>query len=175
MNKLSFFLFFFCGISVSAQDGTFFEWEEDLYQIDNQKRLLKVMDRIDELDSYQFNDIAKVNFELAEERQWGCMLAKRLGWEQVVHQETEDLTAYFYSEDMSLMTGKDVKEMFGFSGPPIKVDPMNISHYSNERFEDCFVLKAKNEPYAVVVLVHSYANGNMTSWFKETRYYFVLE
>lgn len=156
-----------------SQDGTFYDWQEDLYPITNQKRLFKTIDRIEELDRFFFGDRDKVVFELESDRRWRFMFAKRAGWEQVVFQEAEDQLAYFLSENMTPMTGKDLTEMFGLTGPPKKVNPLNIVHFSNERFEEVFAMRAKNEPYAVVVYVYSYANGNMTSWFKEMRYYFI--
>jgi hypothetical protein len=158
-----------------GQDGFWKDFDEALYEVSDRRRLEKIKEQSAELDRFHFSDIDGVAFNLTPDRQWRFMFAKRLGWEQVVFQEAEDLTAYYFSERMHPMTGKEITEMFGLNGAPEKVNPLNIVHFSNERFEEVFVLRAKNQPYAVVVYIHSYANGDMTSWFKEMRYYFVLE
>jgi hypothetical protein len=176
---LRYCLIVFSAILVSqnllSQDGSFQDWQEDLYEIEKSKDLSKTIDKIDELDKYYFNDIDGVVFELIQDETFRFMFAKRLGWKQVVHQEAEDQLAHFFSEDLSVLTGKDITDMFGLHGKPQRVDPFSSNQNASDRFEEVFVLRAKDEPFAVVVHIHNYPNGNMTSWYVETRYYFTEE
>jgi len=158
-----------------SQVSSLNDFLEDLYEVTDSKRLSKIKDTSEELDRYYFSDIDVLSFNLAPDRRWRLMFAKSEGWREIVGQEAEDLSGFFLSEEMSPLTGKEITEMFGLRGKPTKVNPTDIQHFSNERFEEIFVMRAKNQPYAVVVYVHSYANGNITSLFSEMRYYFMME
>jgi len=162
-------------LSLVAQDGSLFDFEEGLEQVYNQELVYELMDRSEKLDRIYFSDINAVQFQLEPDRNWRFLFKKITGWEEIVGQKPDDLTAYFVSDLMNTMQGWEITQMFGTTGKPNEVNPVDIVHFSSKRFGETFLLRNKHHEYLVVVAVHAYPDGNMTSWFREERYYFERE
>jgi hypothetical protein len=160
---------------LQAQDGSLSDFEESLEQVYNQEILFELMDQAEKLDRVYFSDINAVQFDLEPDMNWRFLFKKVSGWEEIVGQKPDDLTAYFISDIMIPMQGWEISQMFGITGGPEEVNPVDIVQFSSKRFNETFLLRNKHHDYLVVIAVHAYPNGNMTSWFREERYYFERE
>jgi len=171
----NFLISLFCSfyvINVQAQEKDLQSFEENLEQVFNQEIVYELMDRAEELDRVYFSDINAVRFELEPDRNWRFLFKKVDGWSEVVGQKPEDLTAYYISDLVVPMKGEEISQVFAITGRPEEVNPVDIDHFSSKRFAETFLLRNKHRNYLVIIAVHAYPNGNMTSWFRETRYYF---
>lgn len=158
-----------------AQDGSLVDFEENLEQVYNWEVVYELMDYAEKLDRIYFSDINAVQFHLEPDMNWSFLFKKLSGWEEIVGQKPDDLTAYFVSDLMKPMQGWEITQMFGTLGKPKEVNPVDIVQLSGKRFSETFLLRNRHHDYLVVVQIHAYPNGNMTSWFREARYYFKRE
>ena len=165
----------FFPICVLAQDGTLAYFEEDLEEVFDMKTFEKLRDQAKELERVYFDSPTDLSYNLAPDRKWRFMFAKRSGWRQIVGQDAQDQTAYYLSDYITVLTGQEITDMFGLRGKPVEGEASGDVMVSAKPFQSTYALQTLNDNYAVVVKIHSYPNGNMTSWYVEERYYFVLD
>ncbi len=173
--KISLLVLSLFGSMLRAQDGSLVDFEEGLERVYSQDLVYELMDRSEKLDRVYFSDINAVQFQLEPDKNWRFLFKKTSGWEEIVGQKPDDLTAYFVSDLVNRMQGWEITQMFGTIGKPNEVNPVDIVQLSSKRFSETFLLRNKHHDYLVVIAVHAYPNGDMTSWFREERYYFEEE
>ncbi len=70
------------------------------------------------------------------------------------------------------LSGSDIFEIFGLSAKKFPLNAVPIVWGRNAPFNGEWTASLGNEDHLIVCRVHSYPDGNQTSWYHEQVYYF---
>lgn len=161
-------------IELCSQDASLEDFLDNLIEIDHPDGLISTVDQSKELDRRYFSEINVGEFELQPNSLWRFLFMRRFGWQQIVGNEVEDLTACYVPSSVIIKSEREITQMFDLDSRPSE-GRIQYPGISSERYNLSYVLTAKGGSYAVVILAHNYPNGNQTSWYREEMYYFKKE
>ena len=112
---------------------------------------------------------------LSSDSKWELLYLHETGWQESMPNNPYKINNLYIGKRNNIVTGKDLKDFFQTIGQkeillnqlPSELSYMNRGAPLNGKFTIIFL---KNN-HITLQYIHSYPNGNQSSWFRKTNYY----
>ncbi|WP_291137003.1 hypothetical protein [Flavobacterium sp. UBA7663] len=112
---------------------------------------------------------------LSSDSKWELLYLHQTGWQESMPNNPHKINNLYIGKRNNVVTGKDIKDFFQsigqkeivFNELPSELSYMNRGAPLNGKFTIIFL---KNN-HITLQYIHSYPNGNQSSWFRKTNYY----
>ena len=112
---------------------------------------------------------------LSSDSKWELLYLHQTGWKESMPNNPHTINNLYIGKQNNIVTGKDLKDFFQsigqkeivFNELPSELSYMNRGAPLNGKFTIIFL---KNN-HITLQYIHSYPNGNQSSWFRKTNYY----
>ena len=112
---------------------------------------------------------------LSSDSKWELLYLHETGWQESMPNNPHNINNLYIGKRNNIVTGKDLKDFFQtigqkeilFNQLPSELSYMNRGAPLNGKFTIIFL---KNN-LITLQYIHSYPNGNQSSWFRKTNYY----
>lgn len=112
---------------------------------------------------------------LSSDSKWELLYLHQTGWQESMPNNPHKINNLYIGKRNNVVTGKDLKDFFQsigqkeivFNQLPSELSYMNRGAPLNGKFTIIFL---KNN-HITLQYIHSYPNGNQSSWFRKTNYY----
>lgn len=106
---------------------------------------------------------------------WELLYLHETGWQESMPNNPYKINNLYIGKQNNIVTGKDLKDFFQtigqkeilFNEIPPELSYMNRGAPLNGKFTIIFLKKN----HITLQYIHSYPNGNQSSWFRKTNYY----
>ena len=117
---------------------------------------------------------AKID-SISSDSKWELLYLHETGWQESMPNNPHKINNLYIGKRNNIVTGKDLKDFFQTIGQkeillnqlPSELSYMNRGAPLNGKFTIIFL---KNN-HITLQYIHSYPNGNQSSWFRKTNYY----
>ena len=112
---------------------------------------------------------------LSSDSKWELLYLHQTGWQESMPNNPHTINNLYIGKQNNIVTGKDLKDFFQsigqkeivFNQLPSELSYMHRGAPLNGKFTIIFL---KNN-HITLQYIHSYPNGNQSSWFRKTNYY----
>ena len=112
---------------------------------------------------------------LSSDSKWELLYLHQTGWQESMPNNPHKINNLYIGKRNNVVTGKNLKDFFQsigqkeivFNQLPSELSYMNRGAPLNGKFTIIFL---KNN-HITLQYIHSYPNGNQSSWFRKTNYY----
>jgi hypothetical protein len=112
---------------------------------------------------------------LPSNSKWELLYLHQTGWQESMPNNPHTINNLYIGKQNNIVTGKDLKDFFQsigqkeivFNQLPPELSYMHRGAPLNGKFTIIFL---KNN-HITLQYIHSYPNGNQSSWFRKTNYY----
>jgi len=112
---------------------------------------------------------------LSSDSKWELLYLHETGWQESMPNNPHTINNLYIGKQNNIVTGKDLKDFFQsigqkeiiFNQLPSELSYMHRGAPLNGKFTIIFL---KNN-HITLQYIHSYPNGNQSSWFRKTNYY----
>ena len=112
---------------------------------------------------------------LSSDSKWELLYLHQTGWQESMPNNPHTINNLYIGKQNNIVTGKDLKDFFQsigqkeivFNQLPPELSYMHRGAPLNGKFTIIFL---KNN-HITLQYIHSYPNGNQSSWFRKTNYY----
>lgn len=112
---------------------------------------------------------------LSSDSKWELLYLHETGWQESMPNNPHTINNLYIGKQNNIVTGKDLKDFFQsigqkeivFNQLPPELSYMHRGAPLNGKFTIIFL---KNN-HITLQYIHSYPNGNQSSWFRKTNYY----
>ncbi|HLO74309.1 MAG TPA: hypothetical protein VK164_10270 [Flavobacterium sp.] len=112
---------------------------------------------------------------ISTDSKWELLYLHQTGWQESMPNNPHNINNLYIGKRNNIVTGKDLKDFFQtigqkeilFNQIPSELSYMNRGAPLNGKFTIIFL---KNN-HITLQYIHSYPNGNQSSWFRKTNYY----
>ena len=112
---------------------------------------------------------------LSSDSKWELLYLHQTGWQESMPNNPHKINNLYIGKRNNVVTGKDIKDFFQsigqkeivFNQLPSELSYINRGASLNGKFTIIFL---KNN-HITLQYIHSYPNGNQSSWFRKTNYY----
>ena len=112
---------------------------------------------------------------LSSDSKWELLYLHQTGWQESMPNNPHTINNLYIGKQNNSVTGKDLKDFFQsigqkeivFNQLPPELSYMHRGAPLNGKFTIIFL---KNN-HITLQYIHSYPNGNQSSWFRKTNYY----
>ena len=112
---------------------------------------------------------------LSSDSKWELLYLHETGWQESMPNNPHNINNLYIGKQNNIVTGKDLKDFFQsigqkeivFNQLPPELSYMHRGAPLNGKFTIIFL---KNN-HITLQYIHSYPNGNQSSWFRKTNYY----
>jgi len=112
---------------------------------------------------------------LSSDSKWELLYLHETGWQESMPNNPHTINNLYIGKQNNIVTGKDLKDFFQLIGQkeivfnqlPSELSYMHRGAPLNGKFTIIFL---KNN-HITLQYIHSYPNGNQSSWFRKTNYY----
>lgn len=117
---------------------------------------------------------AKID-SISSDSKWELLYLHETGWEEKMPNDRHIINNLYIGKRNNIVAGKDIKDFYQTKGKKeivLDLFPAEITYISrgapmNGKFTIIFL---KNN-HITLQYIHSYPNGNQSSWFRKTNYY----
>ena len=112
---------------------------------------------------------------ISTDSKWELLYLHQTGWQESMPNNPHNINNLYIGKRNNKVTGKDLKDFFQtigqkeilFNQIPSELSYMNRGAPLNGKFTIIFLKKN----HITLQYIHSYPNGNQSSWFRKTNYY----
>lgn len=112
---------------------------------------------------------------LSSDSKWELLYLHETGWQESMPNNPHTINNLYIGKRNNIVTGKDLKDFFQsigqkeiiFNQLPSELSYMHRGAPLNGKFT---IISLKNN-HITLQYIHSYPNGNQSSWFRKTNYY----
>lgn len=171
MKKILTLALILISVITFSQENKLSQFQKTLIQVKNQDSLQALKEEI--LNVYK---TVSIRNSIKESTKWKLLCYSENGWTEIVGQKRSDIDFKFVSKNTTDYTTAEIFEIFNLT-----YNDSLILNYAPQVFtrENPYNRKttpiATNDNYLAFRYVHSYPNGNQTSWYHERIYYFKRE
>lgn len=171
MKKILTLALILISVITFSQENKLSQFQKTLLQVKNQDSLQALKEEI--LNVYK---TVSIRNSIKESTKWKFLCSTENGWTEIVGRNKTITDSKFVSKTKIIYSTQEVFELFD-----LKYNDSSIIDFVPFVFERDNYYNRKTTPiilnnsYLIVRYVHSYPNGNQTSWYHENSYYFKKE
>ena len=173
MKKLLLLFIISISITTFSQENELSKFQKNLIQVknvDSLKIITKEIQNIEKLIN------SKDSITINKSTNWKLISYTVNGWREIVGQPKTTVNNKYVSNTNEVVTTENLLKIFSLNYSDsifLKSVPLiyERDHFFNRKTTPIII----NNQYLILRYVHSYPNGNQTSWFSETNYYFKKE
>ena len=168
-------LLFIISISINSfsQENELSKFQKNLVQVKNkdslkivESEILNIQNQLNEKDSITINKSTK----------WKLICYSVKGWREIVGQPKTVVNDKYVSINKEVLTTEKLLQIFNLKyNDSIFIKNVPLVYEREDFFNRKTTPIIINNQYLLLRYVHSYPNGNQTSWYTETNYYFKKE
>ena len=173
MKKLLLLFIISLSISTFSQENELSKFQKNLIQvknIDSLKIITKEIQSIEKLIN------PKDSISINQSTKWKVICYTVKGWRQIVGQPKTVVNDKYVSINKEVLTTEKLLQIFNLKyNDSIFLKNVPLVYEREDFFNRKTTPIVINNQYLILRYVHSYPNGNQTSWYSETNYYFKKE
>ncbi|WP_395054109.1 hypothetical protein [Flavobacterium sp.] len=173
MKKLLLLFIISFSISTFSQENQLSKFQKNLILVKNIDSLKTFTNEIQNIQKFNTKDIIP---SINQSTKWKLICYKINGWNEIVGQQKTQVNRIFVSNNKDNLTTEDVLKIFDIKyNDSIFLKNVPLVYEREDFFNRKTTPIVINNQYLLLRYVHSYPNGNQTSWYTETNYYFKKE
>ncbi len=173
MKKILLLFIISISINTFSQENELSKFQKNLVQVKNVDSLKLVTKEIQSIEKL-IN--SKDSITINKSTNWKLICYSVNGWREIVGQPKTTVNNKYVSNNNEVVTTENLLKIFNLNyNDSIFLKNIPLIYEREHLFNRKTTPIVINNQYLVLRYVHSYPNGNQTSWYTETNYYFKKE